>query len=592
MLRRRKLRVAVGMALLAAVLTLSFIVAGSVVAGQSKVGTEAEVFSLGVGNGPGQIGYVAASDENDAWGPGSFTVLKNGNVAVLDAANKRLLLVDQSGGLVTSIPYQDLGLLCPVDLCEWLGKLAIIDLNTVPKSLVIADLNTRSRVDSAELPDGLANSLPVLQPTSDGGLQLVTNMSEAHLLANGTTLHGKAAMQEALSAWDTPGVGEVALEQGALDGSVGPVVRLTRASDKAEVQRGISADGIDAQMVQSLGGSPGGNLLLETGYFVPDGDDVRTRSYIEELSRDSLETVASVTIPESDFYVWPSRYLSLDDKGRVWCMVPTKDEVSFRILTPTSGKPNVSSGSLARSLTRSLACAGSSLRSPFRSGQAAAAPPPWRYTTPWTRSNGLARAQSYDSGYSWNCSAYGAGSGSGRRPYWITGAGTYYMTPYCYGWWQTVPQILHCGPSGSRRAGNCTSTVYLNTFGIDCSGFVGRVWGLTDPLDGTWYGGNSYKPGTYHLATDRTLDRVISGDSLTYAPWVVSTMYFGDALVHYESGHGHAKVYDHAVTSDICYVYESTTEGIDRVIYRSQSWYALKSAHPTYHAYVSLHWTN
>jgi hypothetical protein len=517
------------MALLAAILTLTFVVAGSVLASQSKVGTEAEVFSLGVGSGAGQIGYVAATDDTDAWGPWSFTVLKNGNVVVLDAANKRLLAVDQSGALVTSIPYQDLGLLYPVDLCEWHGRLAIVEANSVPQSLVMVDLKSRSRVDSAELPDGLANSLPVLQPTSDGGLQLVTNMSEAHQLADATTLHDKAAMREARSAWDAAGVGEVAVEQGAIDGSVGPAVRLTRASDKAEVQRRIFADGIEAAMVQSLGSSPGGNLLIETGYFVPAGDDVKTRSYVEELSRDSLETVASVTVPENDFYVWPSRFLSLDGKGRVWCMVPTRDRVSFRILTPTSGKPNVSSGSVARSLATTLAKAGSALSTAFRPDQATAASARI-YTTPWTRSNGLARAQSYDSGYSWTCSAYGAGSGSGTRPYWIAGAGTYYMTPYCYGMWQTWPQILLCGPSGSLRAGNCSAAVYSNTFGIDCSGFVGRVWGLQDPHDANPYGCNCSKIGTSTITSDTSLCYRIPGNDATTAPWNLSTMYWGDAL--------------------------------------------------------------
>jgi hypothetical protein len=50
-------------------------------------------------------------------------------------------------------------------------------------------------------------------------------------------------------------------------------------------------------------------------------------------------------------------------------------------------------------------------------------------------------------------------------------------------------------------------------------------------------------------------------------------------------------IYDHAVSASVFYVYESTNPA-DRVIYQSHNWFSLKQQHSSWHAYVSLHWTN
>jgi hypothetical protein len=106
---------------------------------------------------------------------------------------------------------------------------------------------------------------------------------------------------------------------------------------------------------------------MTTAYFVPAGDDVKVKFYVEELSPTTLATTASVTVPTDEFHLWPMRYLSVDQKGRAWCMVAAKDRVSFRILTPSSGEPDVTAGALARSANAtasSLACAIGDLMKP------------------------------------------------------------------------------------------------------------------------------------------------------------------------------------------------------------------------------------
>ena len=112
-------------AALCAALAVSAVYVGSVLAGKKGVGEQTEVFALSIGSGPAQIGYVEADSDLDAWGPSSFAVLRNGDVAILDAANRRLLVVDQEGAQVRSVDYERLGLVCPADLYEWRGRLAV-----------------------------------------------------------------------------------------------------------------------------------------------------------------------------------------------------------------------------------------------------------------------------------------------------------------------------------------------------------------------------------------------------------------------------------------------------------------------------------
>lgn len=71
MSRGRKTGIMVGTALLTAVLALSTVYAGSVLAEKEGVGESREVFQLSVGDGPGQIGYEGTWRETTKWGLGA-----------------------------------------------------------------------------------------------------------------------------------------------------------------------------------------------------------------------------------------------------------------------------------------------------------------------------------------------------------------------------------------------------------------------------------------------------------------------------------------------------------------------------------------
>ena len=56
---------------LVAALIVALIYVGSVTAGNKGVGSSTEVLALPVGSGPGEVGYVEANEDEEAWGPWS-----------------------------------------------------------------------------------------------------------------------------------------------------------------------------------------------------------------------------------------------------------------------------------------------------------------------------------------------------------------------------------------------------------------------------------------------------------------------------------------------------------------------------------------
>lgn len=74
------------------------------------------------------------------------------------------------------------------------------------------------------------------------------------------------------------------------------------------------------------------------------------------------------------------------------------------------------------------------------------------------------------------------GTCSGRvKPRYLGGAGTYSSVSYEWGGFNTVSQFNSAMSPGTGKAGNITDDAGSLTcaYGVDCSGFVSRVWKLT-----------------------------------------------------------------------------------------------------------------
>ncbi len=558
----------------AAVAIAICVYAGSVVASTTGTGAGVEAFSLAIGSGPGQVGYVEANGDVEAWGPWSFTVLNNGTVAILDAANQRLLVVDRVGKQVQSIPYSELGLTSPMDIYEWRGRLAIAEYGISSEAVVLVDLSSRHCEDRIELPDGLAEAGPRFMGTNDGGLQLVLGGTEAHTVAVGARGQDLATIKRADRALDVPGVGRTSVASGVSARVAGPGVSIVRANDQSRIARNVSADNVAAQRVRPLGANPAGNLLVDTSYFVPAGERVQVKFYVEELSRDTLDTLATVTVPTEEFHVWPHRYLAVDQKGQVWCMVAAKDRVSFRILEPTSGKPDVNDGAIARAMEGFVQRIGAALKSAI-TPPVAYADSPSQHASPWTRTDGNNVRIQYTH-INWVCNAEAyyrscGGSNNGRPRYLsATFPFQYAGVSYCWGKWTWPTTFRDSVNVTGHDAGDIYSpNTETCTYGTDCSGLVSRIWGL------------SVKHSTGGLPTHSTK----LSDSTPLTGLV------GMDVFNLPGAHVVCFCAPQGTGGDSFYAAEATTRNsVDRCVYWTRSRSELMAA--GYHMYRYLYWTN
>ena len=98
-----------------------------------------------------------------------------------------------------------------------------------------------------------------------------------------------------------------------------------------------------------------------------------------------------------------------------------------------------------------------------------------------SRSQIMNIARSYHTSFSWKCTSRNISAMRGySKPSYINGAGTYTCMPYCWGGFDTKESFIR-GLKNGGRAGNINtrSGKVGNTFGLDCSGYVSRCWGLT-----------------------------------------------------------------------------------------------------------------
>lgn len=578
-----------------AVLVLSTVYAGSVLAEKEGVGESREVFQLSVGDGPGQIGYVEGNDDVGAWGPWSFTVLADGKVAILDGAHQRILVVSDSGEEVKSVPFGDVGLVRPVDLREWRGRLAVAEGNADPQAVVLIDMDSWNIEERIEVPDALVELGGLLEESSDGGLQLVVGSRESHLISGVSEAYDVSIIGKAQAAIDVAGVGQVAFEAGDPANGAGPIVQLERTQEKSSASRRISTSGVAASDLCVVGGTDQGHLLVRTGYWLSKGNDYEVKMYLEELLPGSLETVASVTLPCCELHVLPDRWLSVDQRGQVWCMVCAEKAVSFRILTPTAGTPDVTSGSLARSMTAVAVTVGDVLEDAFGRVLGASGANATGGNTYQTRTQARNTALSYYY-LNWYCNteAYyrscgtpgGSGLDGNSRPVFIPSGGYnryYQWAPYAWGHMRTASEILNYVGTTGHDAGDASGGFIGDQqcytlpccYGVDCSGYVQRVWGV----------GGTEKHNVSMLVSPAHGHATQLSDSYT-------GMLQMDVCAHSSSQGNHIVLFDGwAGDYSNFYELESTTEGYDRVVRRVKNWTVMKAADPAWHKYRYNYWT-
>lgn len=135
------------------------------------------------------------------------------------------------------------------------------------------------------------------------------------------------------------------------------------------------------------------------------------------------------------------------------------------------------------------------------------------------------------------------------KPRYLGGAGCYTSVSYGWGDWRK-PADFNAAMLAGSKAGNINDGGYFLScsYGIDCSGFVGRVWGIPD-------------------ATTKPIST--SNIKSTYARAMTPIPVMGDV---FNKAGSHVVVFVSNATNGI-YAYESTAKNNwDRVVYDYRSW--------------------
>lgn len=125
-----------------------------------------------------------------------------------------------------------------------------------------------------------------------------------------------------------------------------------------------------------------------------------------------------------------------------------------------------------------------------------------------SRSSIIANATSFHTGFSWSCtSANLAPLANWTKPRYINAAGNYTCMPYCWGGFSTTTSFTN-GLQNGGRVGNinsASSSWVSGTYGLDCSGYISRCWGLATKY-GTWT--------IQDVSTEIDISDLLQGDAL------------------------------------------------------------------------------
>jgi|GEM_PF-2336696 len=481
-----------------------------------------EVVSLPVGDGPGELGIIEGP-ELEPWGPSAFAIDDEGRFHVVDGVNGRILAVSGNGEVLSSVTWQA-PVVCPVDIAIVDGRTFVLDLPAQPPAVHELDGEGRP-VDTWEIPahytdHGVTGLDVALDRRGGAGIRLeIAGTWHAPLVSRGlalpsrllpTTASGQIVRVPAAAA------SRVAVERGAGGSAFFADKEWStgRSASVTALRRGRPAATMNVRSRAALGAvrfldvDERGNayvfaedLAEGVAHGVADGvaegptadlaenPAPTVRAFVKRYRSDGTPQ-AAFEIPVDRFRTHPERPTRIAPDGNAYLLVPGAESVSILRAewqddrSETLPEPDKGFVPAERySPTTSSFDAGSqdangalsSLATWLRSSLA-----PETANAAWTRINANDRAWSYVR-HRWYCNRrnYSTRNGS-ARPRYITSQNRYYnAVPYCWGGFDTLATYNRAMSAGHSAGDiNCTGGKRAGTAGVDCSGFLSRLWGL------------------------------------------------------------------------------------------------------------------
>lgn len=540
-----------------------------------------DVASFNSGAGETEIG-VQTGEEIAPWGPSSFTISNDGSFYVIDGVNSKILVATSNGTFKNSISLET-PIVCPVDIQVIDNRIFVLDLPGIPPKVYEVNMDGSIlrfwEIPHDYLQEDVSGFRVELSKSGEVFVDLeIANSWEVPFVKNNKTVQTvklPKIKKESRVELDDNKASQFALKTSRSN------YKFFAKKDWNTWKTGSIIIFNENKACSQITFKT--KELLGSLKFIDCDESGNVYVYTEEIS-DSLDSgcyafikkfnskgtfKCSFEIPVRDFFTFPNRAIRIDKNGDIYLMIPKRDKVVIKkvvcesvSLQDLSNKDSFKLGVFLGNIWQStIARIGDFKESSF--GLARAVDKvfkPQIANAAWTPLNANDRAWSYKNN-SWYCNSANYYRSCGDyKPRYITSYNRYwYSVPYCWGGFD-LPSTFNSAMGYNRDAGdiNTTGSKRWCTAGVDCSGFVSRLWGL-----GTKY-------STWGLT------------GISY-PISKSSMKFGD--VFNWPGH-HVIFFRYYVTGGTA-VFESTTANSwDRVVNTTRTWSAVYS----YGAYRYQNW--
>ncbi len=448
-----------------------------------------EVVSFAVGEASGMLG-IAGGPEVEPWGPAAFAIDVEGRFHVIDGVNRRIVVADPSDGSRSIVEWDD-PVACPVDIAVTAERTFVLDLPAQPAAVHEID-GTGRVLDTWEIPaayldhgvTGLdvdidASGAPRIRLELAGAWHVPLTQASAiaplrvPAVLEGDVVRVPAAGAAAL-ALERAGQSRTFVVDKEWETGLHASVTALEGHRPVATMSLSSATGLGA--VRFLDVDSQGAAYVFAEEFVDAAGAVR--AYVKRYSPEG-EPEASFELPVDRFATSPLQPVRIADDGAAYVLLPATDRVA--IVRAAWSDDTTTALSAAETIvaahgedaghTRVIDALAGAVRALLGAEPAIAS---------WTPLNANDRAWTYVSHY-WYCNSNNYRTRNGSiRPRYITSANRHYRAvPYCWGGFDTISSY-NSAMSAGHSAGdiNCTGNKRAGTAGVDCSGFVSRLWGL------------------------------------------------------------------------------------------------------------------
>jgi hypothetical protein len=429
------------------------------------------MLSVPVG-GPEGLSYFGGLVDMQKTGPTSFDISEDGTFWFGDNEAKRVRQYDRGGKLVRTVDFTDevAGI---ADLEVDAASVTVLDVAASNPGILRKEI-VSGRKSIVELPKDVFftadGAVAVTGLVRDSGRNVVAERLGGKDFAPLADANGKTNLGPVGSRIGFLAHHGRSFAVGGGDPSTGDLSGEVVVNGKARSIEPLPSNFVGG--VEFLGANRGGDYWTRVDEVNMTGDVVRVTQTVRQFSA-SGKLLGTATVPLDEREMHVDHGVQIGPDGEVYAMVPRKssvDIVRLPVVAPGLTPPLVASPSQAPANPETVLTDAVPIHHMQCSDTTHVA-------STWSSYHNNSVSLS-------NHAINGACSGR-TKPRYLGGAGTYGSVSYDWGGWDTVAGFNNAMAAGSQAGDIHTAASEGCSKGVDCSGYVGRVWQHNEMKYGT-----------------------------------------------------------------------------------------------------------